>query len=76
MNIHLNILIHFTVDGHLSSLGSLSIKKWAFWYMSFGAHRHTFLFYLVLQSPSAVILEPPRIKSATVSTFPHLFTMK
>jgi len=26
-----------------------------------------------LQSPSAVILELPKIKSATVSTFPHLF---
>ena len=29
-----------------------------------------------LQSPSAVILEPPKIKSATVSTISHLFTMK
>ena len=29
-----------------------------------------------LQSPSAVILEPPKIKSLTVSTFPHLFPMK
>ena len=29
-----------------------------------------------LQSPSAVILEPPKIKSATVSTAPHLFPMK
>ena len=29
-----------------------------------------------LQSPSAVILEPPKIKSATVSLFPHLFPMK
>ena len=29
-----------------------------------------------LQSPSAVILEPPKIKSATVSIFPHLFAMK
>ena len=29
-----------------------------------------------LQSPSAVILEPPKIKSATVSLFPHLFAMK
>ena len=29
-----------------------------------------------LQSPSAVILEPPKIKPATVSTFPHLFPMK
>ena len=28
-----------------------------------------------LQSPSAVILEPPKIKSVTVSTFPHLFAM-
>ena len=29
-----------------------------------------------LQSPSAVILEPKKIKSATVSIFPHLFAMK
>ena len=30
-----------------------------------------------LQSPSEVILEPPKLKSATVSTvFPHLFAMK
>ena len=29
-----------------------------------------------LQSPSAVILEPPEIKSDTVSLFPHLFPMK
>ena len=29
-----------------------------------------------LQSPSAVILEPRKIKSATVSLFPHLFAMK
>ena len=29
-----------------------------------------------LQSPYAVILEPPKIKSDTVSLFPHLFAMK
>ena len=29
-----------------------------------------------LQSPSAMILEPPKINSATVSTVPHLFAMK
>ena len=29
-----------------------------------------------LQSPSAVIFEPPKIKSVTVSLFPHLFAMK
>ena len=28
-----------------------------------------------LQSPSAVILEPPKIKSTTVSTVSHLFAM-
>ena len=28
------------------------------------------------QSHSAVILEPPKIKSVTVSIFPHLFPMK
>ena len=29
-----------------------------------------------LQSPSAVILEPPKIKSNTVPVFPHLFAMR
>ena len=29
-----------------------------------------------LQSASAVMLEPPKIKSDTVSLFPHLFVMK
>ena len=29
-----------------------------------------------LQSPSAVILEPQKVKSATVSVFPHLFARK
>ena len=29
-----------------------------------------------LQSPSAVILEPKKIKSVTVTLFPHLFAMK
>ena len=29
-----------------------------------------------LQSPSAVILEPKKIKSVTVPLFPHLFAMK
>ena len=29
-----------------------------------------------LQSASAVILEPPKIKSVTVSIVPHLFAMK
>ena len=29
-----------------------------------------------LQSPSAVILEPKKIKTVTVSLFPHLFAMK
>ena len=29
-----------------------------------------------LQSPSAVILEPPKIKCVTVSTVSHLFAMK
>ena len=29
-----------------------------------------------LQSPSAVVLEPQKIKSVTVSMFPHQFAMK
>lgn len=52
MNIRPSILIHFTADGHVSNLGSLSIKKWTFWYMSFGAHRHTFLSCLAPESTS------------------------
>ena len=38
--------------------------------------RSKWLFVSWLQSPSAVILEPPEIKPATVSTFPHQFAMK
>ena len=38
--------------------------------------RSKHLFISWLQSPSAVILEPPKIKSDTVSTVPHLFPMK
>ena len=34
------------------------------------------LLILWLQSPSAVILDPPKIKSDTVSTVSHLFPMK
>ena len=34
------------------------------------------LFISWLQSPSAVLLEPQKIKSVTVSMFPHLFAMK
>ena len=34
------------------------------------------LLVLWLQSLSAVILEPKKIKSVTASTFPHLFAMK
>ena len=38
--------------------------------------RSTCLLISWLQSPSAVILEPPKIKSDTVPLFPHLFPMK
>ena len=34
------------------------------------------LLFSWLQPPSAVILEPPKIKSVTFSLFPHLFAMK
>ena len=34
------------------------------------------LFISWLQSPPAVFLEPPKIKSLTVPLFPHLFAMK
>ena len=38
--------------------------------------RSTCLLISWLQSPSAVILKPPKIKSVTVSTVSHLFPMK
>ena len=38
--------------------------------------RNKHLFISWVQSPSAVYLEPAKIKSATVSTVPHLFAMK
>ena len=38
--------------------------------------RNKCLLISLLQSPSAVILEPRKIKSPTVSTVPHLFAMK
>ena len=38
--------------------------------------RSKFLLISWLQSPSTVILEPNKIKSATVSIFPHLYAMK
>ena len=38
--------------------------------------RSKHLFISWLQSPSTVILEPPKIKSVTVPLFPHLFAMK
>ena len=37
--------------------------------------RSKYLLISWLQSPSAVILEPPKIKSVTVS-FPHVFAVK
>ena len=38
--------------------------------------RSKHLLILCLQSLSEVILEPKKMKSVTVSTFPHLFAMK
>jgi len=38
--------------------------------------RSKYLLISWMQSPSAVILEPPKIKSVTVSTVSHLFAMK
>ena len=44
--------------------------------ITFFFSRSELLFISWLQSLSAVILEPQKIKSATVSTIPHLFPMK
>ena len=38
--------------------------------------RSKYLLVSWLQSPSVVILEPPKLKSVTVSAVPHLFAMK
>ena len=50
--------------------GKLMWKKWKWWQVLFSG--------ALLWMVTAVILEPPKIKSLTVSneTFPHLFAMK
>ena len=47
------------------------------WHHRLNGHvGHSCLLIPWLHSPSAVILEPKKIYSATLSTFPHLFAMK
>ena len=44
--------------------------------LSFSSKEQASFNFLAAVSPSAVILGPKKIKSVTVSTFPHLFAMK
>ena len=60
-------LVYFTL--------SLLFKMWSRLLITF-LPRSKRLFISWLQSPSAVILEPRKIKCFTVSTVSHLFAMK
>ena len=59
----------------VSKVMSLVFNKLSRWVIAF-LPRSKHLLISWLQSPSAVILEPKKIKSLTVPLFPHLFAMK
>ena len=61
-----------TIFGKVMSLFFNMLSRWFITFLPRSKH----LLISWLQSPSAVILEPPKIKSLTVSLFPHLFVMK
>ena len=61
-----------TFVGKVMSLLLNMLSRWLITFLPRSKH----LLLSWLQSPSAVILEPPKIKSATVSTVSHLFPMK
>ena len=65
-------LIRWTFVGKVMSLLFNMLSRLAITFLP----RSKRLLISWLQSPSAVILEPPKIKSVTVSTVPHLFAMK
>ena len=65
-------LIRWTFVGKVMSLLFNMLSKVVVTFLPRSKH----LLISWLQSPSAVILEPRKIKSATVSTVSHLFAMK
>ena len=67
--------IALTRQTFFSKVMSLFFNMLSRWFITF-LPRSKHLLISWLQSPSAVILEPPKIKSLTVSLFPHLFVMK
>jgi len=65
-------LTRWTVVGKVMTLLFNMLSRLVITFLPRGKH----LLLSWLQSPSAVILEPQNIKSATVPLFPHLFPMK
>ena len=69
------IIIALTVWTFVGKVMSLLFKTLVKFVIAFLPRSKCFLISW-LQSPSAVILEPKKIKSVTVPLFPHLFAMK
>ena len=65
-------LIRWTFVGKVMSLSYNMLSRLVIAFLP----RSTRLLISRLQSPSALILEPPKIKSVTVSSVSHLFAMK
>ena len=68
-------IIALTIRTFVSKVMSLLFNRLSRFVITF-LSRNKCLFILWLKSPSTVILEPKKIKSVTVSIFPHLFVMK
>ena len=66
------VLTRQTFDGQVRSLLFNTLSRLVITFLPRSKH----LLIAWLQSPSGVILEPPKIKSVTVSTVSHLFAMK
>ena len=65
----------FGLDGLVGTVMSLLLNMLSRLVIAF-LPRSIHLFISWLQSPSAVILEPKKVMSLTVSIVPHLLTMK
>ena len=67
--------IALTIQTFVGKVMSLLFKTLSRLVIAFlPGRKHLLIWWL--QSPSAMILEPKKIKSVTVSTFPHLFALK
>ena len=69
MNGKIRVLIIQTFVGNVMSLLFNMLSRFVIVFLS----RSKCLLISWLQSPSAVILEPPKIKSVSVSTFPPIY---